>query len=135
MLFSHFKKEIEVLPHGIFKLIINGRVYFVPVIEGPAVRREHNFQKLVSIGEMLLFFGNDELCSRRAAPATPKIVIFDYKKIACGKPPAEGNGVFPHETLFGAKKSACGKPPAEGNGKKHQYLHKTVIRRTFRARS
>ena len=47
-----------------------GRVYFVPVIEGPAARREHNFQKLVSIGEMLLFFGNDELCSRRAAPAT-----------------------------------------------------------------
>ena len=51
-------------------MYIYGRVYFVPVIEGPAARREHNFQKLVSIGEMLLFFGNDELCSRRAAPAT-----------------------------------------------------------------
>ena len=47
-----------------------GRVYFVPVIEGTAARREHNLTKLVSIGEMLLVFGNDELCSRRAAPAT-----------------------------------------------------------------
>ena len=50
--------------------MVFGRVYFVPVIEGTAARREHNFQKLVSIREMLLFFGNDELCSRRAAPAT-----------------------------------------------------------------
>ena len=50
-------------------LIEYGRVYFVPV-EGMAARREHNLTKLVCIGEMLMFFGNDELCSRRAAPAT-----------------------------------------------------------------
>ena len=62
---------------------------------------------------MLLFFGNDELCSRRAAPATPKWSFLTIKS-ACGKPPAEGNGVFPLETLFWAKKSACGKPPAGG---------------------
>ena len=47
-----------------------GCVYFVPVIEGSAARREHNSPKLVCIGEMLLFFVKDELCSRRAAPAT-----------------------------------------------------------------
>ena len=52
------------------EIYIDGCVYFVPVIEGTAARREHNLTKLVSIGEMLLFFGNDELCSRRAAPAT-----------------------------------------------------------------
>ena len=30
----------------------------------------HDLTKIVSIEEMLVFFGNDELCSRRAAPAT-----------------------------------------------------------------
>ena len=29
---------------------------------------------------MLLFFGNDELCSRRAAPATPKLSFLIIKK-------------------------------------------------------
>ena len=45
-------------------------VYFVPVIEGMAARRWHNSPSLVCIGEVLLFLVKDELCSRRAAPAT-----------------------------------------------------------------
>ena len=44
-----------------------------------------------------------------------KNVIFDQKKSACGKPPAEKNGLFPKETLFlQKKKSACGNRPGGG---------------------
>ena len=49
---------------------IYGCVYFVPVIEGTAARCERTLAKLDSIGEMLLYFRNDQVCSRRAAPAT-----------------------------------------------------------------
>ena len=65
-----------------------------------------------------------------------KNAIFDIKKGACGKPPAEENDLFPRERHFWAKKrrlrqaaswrkmvlvifcrkkGACGKPPSEGN--------------------
>ena len=47
-----------------------GCIHFVPVIEGTAARREHTLSQLVSIGEMLVCFGNDQVCSQRAAPAT-----------------------------------------------------------------
>ena len=40
--------------------------------------------------------------------------IFDPKKGACGKPPAEKNGLFLRERHFWAKKGACGKPPVGG---------------------
>ena len=85
-------------------IIIYGRVYFVPVIEGPAARREHNFQKLVSIGEMLLFFGNDELCSRRAAPATPKWSFLTIKK-RLRQAASRGKWCFsPRNAIWGQKK-------------------------------
>ena len=95
-------------------LPVCGRVYFVPVIEGPAARREHNFQKLVSIGEMLMFFGNDELCSRRAAPATPEWSFLTIKK-RLRQAASRGKWCFsPRNAIWGKKKSACGKPPAGG---------------------
>ena len=70
---------------------VYGRVYFVPVIEGTAARREHNLTKLVSIGEMLVFFGNDELCSRRAAPATQKWSFLTIKVLVLPNKGASGS--------------------------------------------
>ena len=116
-----------------------GRVYFVPAIEGPAACREHNFQKFVSIREMLVIFGNDELCSRRAAPATQKWSFLTIKKRLrqaasrgkwCFSPrnailgkkkrlrQAAGRRkwCFSKKHNFSPKKRALGKPPAEGNG-------------------
>ena len=170
-----------------------GRVYFVPVIEGTAARREHNLTKLVSIGEMLLFFGNDELCSRRAAPATQKWSFLTIKKrlrqaasrgkwcfslrnAILGKkkkapaaslqpeengfgPPQQGSHwcsptreplVHPNKGAIGSLQQRShwftptkeplvhpnkGATPSGEKHQKHQNLHKTVIRRTFRARS
>ena len=48
---------------------------------------------------------------------------------------SRGKLCFSQRNAILSPKSACGKPPAEENDKKHKNLHKTVIRRTFRARS
>ena len=94
----------------------HGRVYFVPVIEGPAARREHNFQKLVSIGEMLLFFGNDELCSRRAAPATPKWSFLTIKK-RLRQAASRGKWCFSlRNAILGKKKAPAASLQPEENG-------------------
>ena len=84
---------------------------------------------------MLLFFGNDELCSRRAAPATPKLlfltikkrlrqaasrgklcfsqrnVILGQKKTPAASRQSEGNGFEPRNVVFDQKR----RPPAVGN--------------------
>ena len=59
---------------------------------------------------------------------------FWQKKSACGKPPAEGNGPFPRETLFGPKKRRLRQAASQNanficrkNGKKHQNRHEMVI--------
>ena len=63
---------------------------------------------------MLLFFGNDELCSRRAALATPKWSFLTIKK-RLRQAASRGKWCFsPRKRYFGQKKSACGKPPAGG---------------------
>ena len=63
---------------------------------------------------MLLFFGNDELCSRRAAPATQKLSFLIIKK-RLRQAASRGKLCFSRRnTIWGPKKSACGKPPAGG---------------------
>ena len=63
---------------------------------------------------MLLFFGNDELCSRRAAPATPKWLFLTIKK-RLRQAASRGKWCFSlRNAILGKKKSACGKPPAGG---------------------
>ena len=63
---------------------------------------------------MLLFFGNDELCSRRAAPATPKWSFLTIKK-RLRQAASRGKWCFSlRNAILGKKKSACGKPPAGG---------------------
>ena len=85
-------------------------------IEGTAARREHNLTKLVSIGEMLLFFGNDELCSRRAAPATPKWSVLTIKK-RLRQAASRGKWCFsPRNAILGKKKAPAASLQPEENG-------------------
>ena len=63
---------------------------------------------------MLLFFGNDELCSRRAAPATPKWLFLTIKKRLPQAASRRKWCFSPRNAILGKKKSACSKPPAGG---------------------
>ena len=68
--------KMDVIILFLMKNKIYGRVYFVPVIEGSFYAGGTPRAQLLSIGEMLLFFGNDQLCSPRAAPATKSGTTF-----------------------------------------------------------
>ena len=65
---------------------------------------------------MLLFFGNDELCSRRAAPATPKWSFLTIKK-RLRQAASRGKWCFsPRNAILGKKKAPAASLQPEENG-------------------
>ena len=65
---------------------------------------------------MLLFFGNDELCSRRAAPATPKWSFLTIKK-RLRQAASRGTWCFsPRNAILDQKKAPAASLQPEENG-------------------
>ena len=65
---------------------------------------------------MLLFFRNDELCSRRAAPATPKWSFLTIKK-RLRQAASRGKWCFsPRNAILGKKKAPAASLQPEENG-------------------
>ena len=65
---------------------------------------------------MLLFFGNDELCSRRAAPATPKWSFLTIKK-RLRQAASRGKWCFSYRNaILGKKKAPAASLQPEENG-------------------
>ena len=65
---------------------------------------------------MLLFFGNDELCSRRAAPATPKWSFLTIKK-RLRQAASRGKWCFSsRNAILGKKKAPAASLQPEENG-------------------
>ena len=65
---------------------------------------------------MLLFFGNDELCSRRAAPATPKWSFLTIKK-RLRQAASRGKWCFSlRNAILGQKKAPAASLQPEENG-------------------
>ena len=68
---------------------------------------------------MLLFFGNDELCSRRAAPATQKWSFLTIKK-RLRQAASRGKLCFsPRNAILGKKKAPAASRQPEENGFGH----------------